>query len=722
MVRYVVRAVVALVLAAPVVVVAPAEGAVAPPWTFAQAQAGTGNTIPAGSVEATSATCPGGYVLVGGGWAANFPNLLEVVAAYRESATTYTVLIRSYTSSLVINVHPVCALATQVGTITTVSTNLPWNPSTGVAGGTLNCPEGQVALFGGADWNAGGSTRRVDAMAPSANGRGWVVSAWTPIADELTVEAYCIASSNLGVSQPQVTLTPGDAGLLFNELLSCPLGQRAISAGAIASNGSGPDPTSSAFSVDASYVEFTPYWRIKGHTAFTYVGVYQAVWCVPASQPSVSFDAYPPERSNVTSFQFSYVTSDQMNETITATFCYLDDVQIFGGGCGTGKIPLAGLSAGPHKLVVTVQNASGQYNSVEHHWTVDLTPPAVSDIGTFTTLQSSTDILFSEQVTGVSAANVSVREIDTLTAVPGTLHVVGGDTATWTPAGPLVPGEKYEMVFGPGIADLAGNSLSPQTVALKAPVAVEATDPAVVEQWDLDKAKAAAGRSYATSRTKGASLTWRFTSGAGKRAVLYGVKSPQSGKAEIRVDGVKKATISLHAASLKHQQVLFTSAALSAGTHTVAVRVLGSKVRKSKGTWVGLDRLKVGTKNLQEKTARHRFRTVSDSNAFGGSFDSVDHATKGDTGGAPSYSLTFRGTEVHVAGPTTPSSGSVRIFVDGVLKSTVSLRSATVVHDYYASITGLTDAVHTLRIVPVGSGSGSGSSVAVDRIRVGLLN
>jgi hypothetical protein len=149
------------------------------------------------------------------------------------------------------------------------------------------------------------------------------------------------------------------------------------------------------------------------------------------------------------------------------------------------------------------------------------------------------------------------------------------------------------------------------------------------------------------------------------------------------------------------------------------VRVSGTKPSSSTGTWVGVDYLKVGTTVRQQTAARHQFRRVVTDLASQGSYDTVPHRLRSDTGGAPAYSLRFRGQTVELFGTRTPSSGSARIYIDGNLVKTVSFHSTVTEHQVLVdSVTGLTDQRHTLRVVPVGTTSGAGSAVNLDRIQV----
>jgi hypothetical protein len=109
--------------------------------------------------------------------------------------------------------------------------------------------------------------------------------------------------------------------------------------------------------------------------------------------------------------------------------------------------------------------------------------------------------------------------------------------------------------------------------------------------------------------------TWRHASGAGKyqnddhysnspnsaysvrfsgtQAKLFVATAPWHGKAAVSVDGGATTTMDLYSSG-KHNQVrLYTTPVLPRGTHTLTVRVLGTKNPASAGTYVTADRVDV---------------------------------------------------------------------------------------------------------------------------------
>jgi hypothetical protein len=474
-----------------------------------------------------------------------------------------------------------------------------------------------------------------------------------------------------------------------------------------------PDPTvyhaDQYESRNTSPLAWTSSVRYAGGTRVTHTA-----WCLQASQPFVLKFSGPPSLTNSTSAHFTYQLSDSVGEQLSGS-CYLDG-QLH--TCSGFDDTIGPVGEGPHTYQVQVVNASWQTAQATWTWTVDLTPPTVAFADTLD-LYGPIGLNFSEPVTGLSSSSVQVRVAGVATPLTGTLtSAPDGLSASWQPAAPLVPGESYTVTTTSAVQDQAGNSASTTPRDAWAARLLETSTPLVVETWDPDKSTSASGGGYSSSRAAGSKATWRFTTTSGQKATVYGVRQRAGGKADIFVDGAKKATVSFYASATKHKVAVFTSAALSAGQHTVEVRVLGTKVSASSGSWVGLDFLKYGAAVLQENKAIQRFAHVSAAPASQGSYDTASHQLSGDTGGVPSYALLFRGTGVNVFVTRSPDSGKAKIYIDNVLIKTVSLKSASTAFQYLVAVTELSDARHRLRVDLVGTTGGAGSAVGLDRIEV----
>jgi hypothetical protein len=718
--RHVARGAVPFILLAQLVVTAPPAHASATPWRFFGTV--TNNfSVPAQSIGGGTVFCPASYIPVGGGLTSvSAPDSFERVAEFREGTLGYRVVIHNYaTNAISMTLAVRCALAAHVGTLLKVSQSFAQNGT--LAGGAVSCPEGQVAIVGGADWSTVGVTnnRRIDLTSPTADGRGWYATGESPIAATLDVEAYCASAADVGVT-PRVVQQ--DVGATSEQVgqHACPSGQRDGSAGVLASAaGSAPDPytyrASTIYSAPAGPNGWSSKTYVLGGTRLSFV-----TWCFPASVPAVTFTQSPPAFSPSSDATFTVSASDPTGEAISQS-CHLDGNFQSTISCPNDTpVTLHNLADGPHTFAVDVRNASSQAVSKTRSWTVDTVGPTATGPPGVVSVGGSLKVTFSEPVTGVSASSVQLRVTGQSAAVPGRVTLGSGATAaSWTPSSPLVPGERYRLSVTSAIKDRAGHPLAAPVFDVRASGSVQNTSPALREYWDRDSHSSASGGTYAVSNAALSHLTWRVSAAAGQTAAIYGVRQRTGGYGEVWVDGVKKGTASFYAASTVYNVKVFTTSALSAGTHTVQVRVPGTKPAASSGTFVALDYLALGSTFVQETGATGAFRRLSASAASGGSYDVVGHTTTGDNGTLPSYAMTFRGTGVKVYVTRWTGAGPARMYIDGVLKATVNLtRSSTAYRQLAYSASGLTDARHTISIVAAGTSTGSASGVAVDCLAV----
>jgi hypothetical protein len=69
----------------------------------------------------------------------------------------------------------------------------------------------------------------------------------------------------------------------------------------------------------------------------------------------------------------------------------------------------------------------------------------------------------------------------------------------------------------------------------------------------------------------------------------YGTKFSNRGIADVYIDNVLISTVDEYSATVLYQQELFTSSALSFGSHTIKVQLKGTKQAASTGTFVDVD-------------------------------------------------------------------------------------------------------------------------------------
>ena len=83
----------------------------------------------------------------------------------------------------------------------------------------------------------------------------------------------------------------------------------------------------------------------------------------------------------------------------------------------------------------------------------------------------------------------------------------------------------------------------------------------------------------------------------------------------------------------------------------------------------------------------------------------------------PSVTFTFRGTAVRWYTVLGPAQGKANVYLDGTLKGTFDNYATSTTYNAARTFTGLSDAVHTISIRPLGTkqAASSGTLISVDR-------
>lgn len=663
-------------------------------------------------------TCPEGYRPIAGGITNGNVYVRRTFEYTTPAERTYTIGVwhgDPNAGATTIKVSLTCVWAANLGEIQYVSNSYP-NASTGRGGGTLSCPVGTRILTGGAQWTSGSfawigySTPVLD---DGGVGAGWYAAGISEdVDDELFIEAYCLAGSDLDTSYATVNISgqSPDYDATMGTTAQCDVGYRALLGGAYPWNSS--SPTS-----DHGYAYIhgpisAREWRADAILPYQ-AQVSSVAICVPASVPSVEFTQTPPDLSNSASPSFAWSSSDQAGEDLTAE-CERDGIKF---GCApSGSLGYVVSEDGYHYLKVKVTNQSGQTDTAVYEWVVDTTEPTVanrlpsSNVGVTEPMR----ITFSEPVGGI-ASSVEVHAQEANVDVAGTIKRLAPDRMSWTPNRPLVPGETYRVSLNDNIHDVAGNDLIPTFWDIRAARTVQNNSAALVETWDVDDRGLASNGKVIANRMLGSAAAFKFPATAGQTVSVYGLRMPNGGSADIYVDGVKKATRSFYAGTATRAKI-YESPALTAGNHSIAIRPTGTHPSGSSGNWVNVDNLTIGAAVRQEQALKHSFTPVASANAAGGSYDVVTHATDSDA--APSYFTRFVGSGVKVYATRTPSSGRVEVYVDGALRQTVNLRATSTVYKALVFSMGLPNAQHTIRLRPAGTAGGTGSAVGIDYLTV----
>jgi hypothetical protein len=281
-----------------------------------------------------------------------------------------------------------------------------------------------------------------------------------------------------------------------------------------------------------------------------------------------------------------------------------------------------------------------------------------------------------------------------------------------------MPGQSYTVSLTNAITDVAGNPLVAASWTVRTSRTVESTSPALTEVWDRDTNAGASGGSYHASQTAGSSARFTFT---GTNVTLRGTRGAAGGYADVYLDGHKETTgpgLSFYHSPTQWQYPMWSRSGLPSAKHILEVRPLGTKPAGSSGSWVYIDAFQVGSTYFQENNGavRESFRRVSTASASGGSYELATHASTGDTGIRPYYSLSFKGTDLSVYGVKSTASGTAAFYVDNALRATVNLNGTTTYHAKLFDSATLTNSVHTLRIDIVGTPAGTNSNVGIDSI------
>jgi len=219
--------------------------------------------------------------------------------------------------------------------------------------------------------------------------------------------------------------------------------------------------------------------------------------------------------------------------------------------------------------------------------------------------------------------------------------------------------------------------------------------------WTTGHSPVLSGGSQAYTDEPGAAFEVNFT---GSQIAFIGNKARSYGSAEVWLDGVKVATLPLTHTSSIYQQVLWSATGLGPGPHSLRVVAQG-------GGYIALDALEVlGTLDAPDLAlARHEDDDARIARSAG-----WEHwPSPVLSGGGQIYTDTpgewaqfsFLGTGCTIIAPKASAYGSMRVWVDGTLHSTVSLKSGPTYYQQPVwSVADLPYGVHWVRIETVGDG------------------
>ena len=247
-------------------------------------------------------------------------------------------------------------------------------------------------------------------------------------------------------------------------------------------------------------------------------------------------------------------------------------------------------------------------------------------------------------------------------------------------------------------------------------VAFEESDPRAFREgrWTRTRTSAASGGAVMHTGVVGSLFTVHFS---GTRIAWIGPRAPGYGRAEVFVDGVRRATISQYAPTVSHRQVIWSVDGLEPGRHTLTIRVLGTRVAASAGTVIAVDGF------VADELLVPRFEEGDRGVQRSGSW--ICGTSTLASGGGYLYSrqpdayvvVPFWGSSFRWIGMRGPAFGMAEVHLDGRLAGTVDLFAPEVqTGQTLWSVSGLSDGYHAvvIRVLGRGSPGSTGATVVLD--------
>lgn len=444
-----------------------------------------------------------------------------------------------------------------------------------------------------------------------------------------------------------------------------------------------------------------------------------------------TIDTTPPPPANVfgphdTTSTRPTLTFSDGDPTATLT-CSLDGAAF--AACASPFTPATALNVGAHSFVVRATDAvSNSTDSAPFAFQVSAAPgggtadpaPTVS-LSTPSTLTGAATAAFSETVHSLAAGSAALMLTGTSTIVPANVVCLSGSAVVGcsdafasvrlTPRAALVPGQHYTLRLAAGAAqDATGNPSVATSRAFRGSLGEQENSAAAHAVWATVRARAAYGHSLVRQSVAGAAASYTFK---GANVTWWTVTGKDQGTATVYIDGVRKAHVDNYAATT-HFKVARRYTRLGNKVHTLRIVVRGVKgASAGTGTFVSVDAFSVGTARTNTPHLAMTWRSAVSSSY------SARHAAVAKLRN-DALSFVFRGTSVSWFTQRGVSQGKVAVYVDGVVKAVVDDYAAKTSFGVKRSVTRLSDTVHTLKLVVLGTHhkGATGTWVTVDRFQV----
>ncbi|MGZ4188870.1 MAG: hypothetical protein ACXVD2_03345 [Actinomycetota bacterium] len=379
-------------------------------------------------------------------------------------------------------------------------------------------------------------------------------------------------------------------------------------------------------------------------------------------------------------------------------------------------------AAAPGSHDVTLTNPDGGTSTCTGCF--QITGPTTVSLSSPSALSGPIVASFDQPVGGISSSNFFVTVAGQTAKLPATITCTdssgratscstdSAEKANLLPSSPLIAGQQYTASIAPdgasAVTDFGGLHVQGATLDFRGGSIQEAENTvATTPTWRQVGTSAAYGGSYSVDHLANASASFVFR---GTSVIWYTNIGPNYGVANVYIDGALKGVVNSYS-STTHYRARYTITGLSAQTHTLRIVVRGVKGSShGTGTDVAIDAFAVGKTFFSTPKLAYTWQRIAAVAASGRYYIRSDRA--GSTA-----SFTFRGTRVTWYTVLSPSMGLARVYVDGHLKGTYDNYCSSVRYGMARTYAGLSDGVHTIRIVVLGThrAASTGASIAIDR-------
>ena len=303
--------------------------------------------------------------------------------------------------------------------------------------------------------------------------------------------------------------------------------------------------------------------------------------------PGVSIDAAPADRTTNASPQFAFSSADPGAAFECSLSTGSDDFR----PCAS-PASYADLAEGTYTFKIRATNAQGNTDVAARTFTllVDHAAPTVQrpSVAPLAGKQLGASTVPALVTWSGSDAASGIARFDLQQSINGrafTDLVPASLTATRQQVA-LVVGSSYQ--FRVRATDAAGNVSAwvPGPTLLAEVVQQNAPAVAYAGTWANESPSGASGGSVRSASAAGAKATFTFT---GQAVSWVAQMGPNRGKAAVFLDGTRVSTVDLYSARARTRRMVFAAALGSEGTHTLQIRVLGTRNPASTGTKVDID-------------------------------------------------------------------------------------------------------------------------------------